>query len=207
MAAHSAILQALLARERGGLGSHIEISLFDSIAEWMNVPFMQLLYGGREAVRAGVHHATIAPYGAYRCSDGQQVVFAVQNEREWIAFCERIMLAPQLVHDARFRDNSSRVGHRQALDDLIDGTFRRMTMHEASARLEAAELAHGRLNQLQEAAAHPHLRHLRIQTPAGEVRMVAPAAYPEETRPHWGSVPALGEHTAAIQAQYGLLET
>ncbi|MGT9916740.1 CoA transferase, partial [Klebsiella pneumoniae] len=119
MTAHAAILQALVARNRTGRGRSIQVSLFDSIADWMNVPILQYLYGGQVSSRSGVAHPSIAPYGAFACSDGSQDIFSIQNEREWRLLCEQFLELPDLARDPRFRDNSSRVANRPELDQLI----------------------------------------------------------------------------------------
>jgi crotonobetainyl-CoA:carnitine CoA-transferase CaiB-like acyl-CoA transferase len=209
LAAHGAILQALYARERTGRGRRIEVSLFGSIADWMNVPLLQYLYGDTIPARAGVNHATIAPYGAYACGDGIRVIFSVQNDREWRAFCAHVLEDAALAVRDEFRDNPARVQNRAALDAVVVATFERAPARAVMARLEAAGIAYGRLNGVEAAAAHPHLRLVSIDTPAGEVRIVAPAPAGEVT--DWvGRVPALGEHTQGVReefARYGVNAT
>jgi crotonobetainyl-CoA:carnitine CoA-transferase CaiB-like acyl-CoA transferase len=203
MNAHAAILQALFARERSGEGCWIQISLFDSIADWMNVPLLHFRYSGSAPKRVGVNHATIAPYGAYQCREGTKIIFSVQNEREWHLFCEIFLLRAALIDDPRFSHNDARVKHRAELDEIIRAVFASTTAEEAMARLKASKLAYGRLNSLECASDHPHLRSVSQNTPAGDIRMVPPAPIVNEPAPYsLRRVPALGEHSAAIREEF-----
>lgn len=201
MTAHSAILLALLGRHRTGRGRAIQVSLFDSLADWMNVPLLQYLYGGHVVERGGVAHPTIAPYGVYACRDNAQIILSVQNDREWVSFCEHFLRQPQLVRDERFHDNPARLVHRRTIDTIVGETFSHLGAEEAAERLQLAGVAHGRLNTLAEAAAHPHLRFISIETPAGEVRVIAPAAI-ADVASHFGAVPAPGEHTERLKVEF-----
>jgi crotonobetainyl-CoA:carnitine CoA-transferase CaiB-like acyl-CoA transferase len=207
MTAHAAILQALLVRERTGRGRGIHVSLFDSIADWMNVPFLQLMYGGYEIKRCGVNHATIAPYGAYACADGTTLVFSVQNQREWSAFCAGLLGKPALASDLRFSDNTARVKNRDALDEIVSASLAQLSHEQAAAQLEAIGVAYGRLNGLREAIAHPQLRFMEIQTPEGDIRMVAPAARIDGCVDTPSAVPKLGEHTQRVRQEYQMSST
>ncbi|BAF87840.1 putative acyl-CoA transferase [Azorhizobium caulinodans ORS 571] len=203
MTAFQSILQALYARERTGLGRHIAVSLFHALADWMNVPYLQYAYGGRTAPRAGLSHPTIAPYGAYACGDGRSVLFSIQNEREWAAFCGEVLRAPQLADDPRFRDNSARVAARPALDAVIAEVFGTLGRDEVVARLEAARIAYGRVSTLADLAAHPQNRYVSVETPSGPVRMLGAGALVDGMLPQPGPVPALGAQTQAVRAEFG----
>jgi crotonobetainyl-CoA:carnitine CoA-transferase CaiB-like acyl-CoA transferase len=205
-AAHAAILQALIGRERTGQGRGIYVSLFDSLAEWMNVPILQLVYGEHEVQRSGVAHPTIAPYGAFACAGGEQILLAVQNDREWAILCRDILARPDLVDDDRFRDNSSRLANRRLLDDIVQGALSLGSADEACERLEAASIAHGRLNSLRAAAAHPHLRRTTVETANGQVRVIAPPAQTSADHPVRLAVPERGQHTDAIYREFSLQE-
>lgn len=203
MNAHAAILQALFARERSGEGCWIQISLFDSIADWMNVPLLHFRYSGTAPKRVGVNHATIAPYGAYQSRDGIKIIFSVQNEREWHLFCKMFLQRADLIDDPRFSHNDARVGRRAELDELIEFVFSSMTAEDAMARLKAAKLAYGRLNTLERASTHPHLRSVLQETVAGDISIVPPAPIVNEPGPYsFRRVPALGEHSAAIRDEF-----
>jgi crotonobetainyl-CoA:carnitine CoA-transferase CaiB-like acyl-CoA transferase len=202
MTAHAAILQALVVLHRTGKGRAIRVSLFDSIADWMNVPILQFLYGGHRSLRSGVAHPSIAPYGAFRCMDGAHVIFAIQNEREWPLLCQRFLNQPELAADPRFHDNTNRIVNREALDQLIAQRFALLNANEAVQLLEDSGVACGRLNELHEAAAHPHLRFVQVATERGEIRVIAPAAIIDDTPFLARPVPRLGQHTESLRKEF-----
>ncbi|RUV40498.1 CoA transferase [Mesorhizobium sp. M1A.T.Ca.IN.004.03.1.1] len=206
MTAHSAILQALYHREVTGEGASIQVSLFDAVADWMNVPVLQHDYSSYHTVRAGVKHPSLAPYGAYRCADGKEVIFSVQNDREWVNFCEKFLNQPALTRAAGFADNMERLGHRAQLDEIIERRFSELSCQEAMRELEAAGLAYGRLNEVADVSRHPHIRRVEIGTPEGTVETIAPAAIFNSEHPSLRPVPALGAHTEAVREEVlGLL--
>lgn len=202
MNAHAAILQALFHRERSGEGASIQISLFDAVADWMNVPVLQLAYAGYETRRAGVNHPTLAPYGAYGCADGKEVVFSVQNDREWVAFCARVLARPELTRADGFADNMARLVNRQALDQIVNRVFSAISSREAMMQLEAAGIACGRLNSVADMASHPHTRKVQVMTPEGPIDIIAPAPiFNGDKSPPLGRVPRLGEHDQVVRAR------
>ncbi|MER9146941.1 CoA transferase [Mesorhizobium sp. M0871] len=206
MTAHSAILQALYHREITGEGTSIQVSLFDAVADWMNVPVLQNDYSGYHTVRAGVKHPSLAPYGAYRCADGKEVIFSVQNDREWVSFCEKFLTQPGLTRTPGFADNMERLRHRAQLDEIIERRFSELSCYEAMQELEAAGLAYGRLNEVVDVSRHPHVRRVEVGTPEGAVETIAPAAIFNSERPTLRPVPALGAHTEAVREEVlGLL--
>jgi crotonobetainyl-CoA:carnitine CoA-transferase CaiB-like acyl-CoA transferase len=202
MAAHSAILQALFHRERTGEGSSIQVSLFDAVADWMNVPVLQQVYGNHETLRAGVNHPSLAPYGAYRCRDGKNVIFSVQNDREWVTFCSQFLRQPELTRSVGFADNMARLANRARLDEIINRRFAELTGEDAMGELEAAGIAYGRLNEIHTVADHPHVRKLEVDTPAGPIKVIAPPALINGRAPELGAVASLGEHTQSIRAEF-----
>ena len=202
MAALAAIREALYARERTGEGARLEISLFDVTADWMNVPMLQLLYGGRETQRAGVSHPSLSPYGAYRCADGRQVIFSVQNNREWVSLCTHMLKRPELATDRRFTDNMDRLAHRGDVDALVAAALAELTALEAMSELEAAGRAYGRLNDLATASRHPHLRRAAAATPNGQVDIVAPPVRRDGVAPVLGAIAALGAHSVSVRAEF-----
>lgn len=204
MYAHQAVLQALFARERTGKGRGIQVSLYHAMADWMNVPYLQHVYGGIIPARPGLNHPTIAPYGLYRCGDGAGVLISIQNEREWRALCSEVLQQPELAEDPRFSTPTARVANRPALNAEIEAVFGQLPRDAVIARLEAAKVAYGRLSTLPDLAVHPQNRYVRVETSAGEVQLLAPppvTAGAQEER--LGPVPALGEHDAQIRAQFG----
>ena len=202
MNAHAAVLQALLARAQTGEGSGIAVSLFDSIADWMTVPLLHHDHAGRAPPRAGLHHATIAPYGAYACKDDRAVVLSIQNEREWHRFCAEVLGDPGLATDRRFATNMLRCAARAALDEAIDTVFAALPAAAVTARLAAAGIAYASLNDVADLSRHPQLRRVEADAPSGPVALPAPpvrwAGIAATARP----IPALGGDSAAIRAEF-----
>jgi crotonobetainyl-CoA:carnitine CoA-transferase CaiB-like acyl-CoA transferase len=201
-AAQQGIVQALYARERTGKGRHVAVSLYRVLSDWMNVPYLQYVYGGYEPARMGLHHPTIAPYGDYACGDGKRVLFSIQNEPEWQRLCNDVLRRPEVATDTRFATVAQRVGNRAALDAVIAEVFGAAPRDEIVARLEAARIAYGRISTLEDLKNHPQNRYVNVGTPAGEVRMLAPGTIFDGVAPSLGPVPALGEHSAAIRAEF-----
>ena len=201
LSAYAAILEALVARGRTGQGRAIALSLFSAMAEWMTVPYFQHAYGGKAPKRVGLNHPSIAPYGLYPTADGE-VLIAVQNEREWRRLCADALGDPALAADPRFADNPSRVANRPALNLEIDRVFARLTRAAAGRLLDAAGIAWGALNDVAGFAAHPQLHLLDFDTPAGPVRMPAPAATVNGGRTRIGPVPALDQHGPALRTEF-----
>ncbi len=206
MTALSSILQALYARERTGAGRHIALSLFHALSDWMNVPYLQYVYGGLTPPRNGLSHPTIAPYGVYECSDGRAILLSIQNEREWVNLCAKALDQPELATDERFSSNNRRVANRPALEAIIQGIFARHDRDAMAARLEMAQIAYGRLSDMEDLKNHAQNRTVTVDTPSGPVTMLAPGFLIDDTLPEFGKVPALGEDTKRVLAEFGLTE-
>ncbi len=202
MYAHAAVLEALLARQQTGQGRGIAVSLFDALADWMTVPLLHQQYGGVAPERVGLHHPSIAPYGAYACQGGEQVVISIQNEREWVRFCAEVLDAPALATDARFAGNPARCANRPELDREIDRVFCRYPRAELAQRLGAAGIAYAAVNSVADLAAHTQLRRTTVATPTGPVAVVAPPARVRGAAAALGAVPALGEHDEALRREF-----
>jgi crotonobetainyl-CoA:carnitine CoA-transferase CaiB-like acyl-CoA transferase len=198
MNAHAAIVEALFERERSGRGAAIEIAMFDGLADWMNVPLLHHDYGRRATPRVGLSHAAIYPYGTFACRDGEVVIVA-QNAGEWLRLCDQILGRPELVDDIRFRDNPSRLINRDELDAEIKPVFARLTVTEAIAALEKAQLAWGRVSTVADLSRHPALRRTVSDVPGGSFELAAPPLHPNAAR---ARVPALGEHSDAIRREF-----
>ena len=202
MTAHAAIVEALFARERTGEGRALAVSMFDAVADWMTVPLLHHDYGGRAPPRVGLSHASIAPYGAFSTRDGEQVVFGVQNEREWASLCREVLGRPDLAEDPLYAGNSLRVANRAALDTLIAEVFADLPRSEAAGRLTRANIAFGRVNSVEGLSDHPQLRRMDIATPSGPARLpAAPARTAGEVFAP-GPSPALGEHSQALRTEF-----
>jgi crotonobetainyl-CoA:carnitine CoA-transferase CaiB-like acyl-CoA transferase len=203
LTAYAAILQSLIQRGRTGKGRHIEVSLFHAIADWMNVPYLQTRYGRKPPQRVGLRHPTIAPYGAFACGDGKQLLLAIQNEREWARFCTDVLQDPALQTDARFATNIARVANLGALEAVIHAVLGTMTREEAIARLRAGGIAYGRLSSLDDLVHHPQNNLITVRTDGGEIELLAPgASFPGEGPVRFGPVPAVGEHTDALRREF-----
>lgn len=202
MTAHQAILQALYARSRTGKGRGIEVSLFHALADWMNVPYIQSQYGGRDIRRPGLHHPTIAPYGAYRCGDGRQLLLSIQNEREWQRLCSDVLQQPDLPENPKFSSNVKRVENRAALDDILNTVFAAHSIDQLAVMLQTAQIAFGRLNTMDDFAAHPQNRFVTVRTTGGELQILAPGALVNGVMAPLGAVPDLGANSTAIRDEF-----
>ena len=200
--AYAAIVEALLARTRTGVGAEIGVSLFDAMADWMNVPLLHQTYGGAPPPRAGLHHPSIAPYGAYPAGDGGTIVIAIQNEREWRRFCAEVLEQPELADDPELCDNSARVANRPRLDAHIAEAFAGFDVGALAERLHAADIAFGRLNSLADLARHPELRRITVETASGPAELAPPPVRSEGGQANPGPVPALGAHTEALRREF-----
>ncbi|MET9428188.1 CaiB/BaiF CoA-transferase family protein [Streptomyces sp. NPDC003036] len=211
MYAFSGVLAALLRRAATGRGGPLEISMLESLAEWMGHPLHHGMHGGEAPARTGVAHAVIAPYDAYATADGGQVLLSVQNDREWRRLAEQVLERPELGDDPAFATNTARVAHREKTDAVVAEALARLATAEAVARLETAGIACARLNTVADVAAHPQLaardRWREVPTPAGPLRaMLPPITLPGGPEPRMGAVPALGEHTDAVLEELGIAE-
>jgi itaconate CoA-transferase len=207
MYAYSGILTALLVRKESGKGTAIEVSLLESIGEWMGYAAYYTAYGGTAPPRAGASHAAIAPYGPFKSGDGKEIILAVQNEREWARFCDKVLCRPELKNDPRFISNPKRVENRPAVDGTVSAVLQTLTTQEIIARLEDAQIAYARLNSVQEFVDHPQLaardRWRDVDSPVGPLRALIPPVTMEGVEPVMGAIPALGEHTDAILQELG----
>jgi itaconate CoA-transferase len=208
--AFSGILAALYERERTGLGTDLEVSLFDSLVEWMGYPLAYTRYGGTAPTRSGADHAAIAPYGVFTAGDGTEVVLAVQNDREWVSFCTRVLRRPDLAEDERFRDNTQRIAHRALLETEIAAVFDGVTGAELARRLDDGRIAHACRRELTEVLDHPQLvardRFATVASPAGPLSTTLPAITMPGRAPRVDPIPGLGEHTEAILRELDLDE-
>ncbi len=207
MYAFSGILAALYDRERTGEGTALEVSLFDSLVEWMGYPLYYAHYGGTPPPRAGTSHAAIAPYGTYAAGDGEEHVLSIQNDREWQAFCATVLGLPDLAGDPRFDTGSGRVAHRDELDAVIAQRLRDLDGPTIVARLDEARIAHARQRDLPEVVDHPQLaardRWRSVDSPVGPLDAVLPPIVMPGREPRMDPVPDVGEHTDALLAELG----
>ncbi len=205
------VLMALFNRERTGKGMAFEVSLFDSMTEWMSYPAYYTAGAGKPLVRTGTRHATIAPYGPFRTGDGGVVFFGIQNEREWNALCAQVLDDASLASDPRFATNPQRMQNRDALETLIEAAFARFSAAEVIQRLDLAAIANANMNTVEAFLRHPQL-HARgrigeVGSPNGTQMSFLPAITIPGVTPVMGDIPAVGQHTEAILAEIGVPET
>ncbi|QFZ73380.1 CoA transferase [Streptomyces fagopyri] len=207
MYAYSGVLTALFTRATQGVARAVEVSLFEALAEWMSQPALYTRHGGTQPPRIGTRHATIAPYGTYPTADGKDVLLSIQNEREWVALCERFLERPDLVQDPRFATGPDRVTHRDALDAIVAERFRALDGQEVRELLDAAGIANAGVNDVEEFLAHPVLRERGrwrdVRVPGAVVPALLPPVDLAGVDPRMDAVPALGEHTEDILTALG----
>jgi crotonobetainyl-CoA:carnitine CoA-transferase CaiB-like acyl-CoA transferase len=207
MYAYTGVLAALLQRGKTGRGSHIDVSMLESLAEWMGFPMYYAYDGAAPPPRSAASHATIYPYGPFAAGDGGTVMLGLQNEREWRVFCEKVLLQPALATDPRFDANAKRNEHRAALQAIILETFSTLSSAQVLARLDAAQIANARMNDMAGLWAHPQLqaraRWRDVGSPAGTVPALLPPGRQSAFDYRMDPIPAVGEHTEAILQSLG----
>lgn len=206
MYAFSSVLTALYARERTGHGNTVEVSLFDSLMEWMGYPLYFSRYGGTRPVRAGVSHAAIAPYGVFRVGDGSEFMIAIQNDREWTRFTQEVLELPELATDERFARATSRYKYSREITDLIETRFHSLTEPDVERMLTQSQIAHSRQRDMTEVADHPQLlernRWVPVDSPVGRIEALLPPAIFSGIGYRMDPIPSVGQHTLALRAEF-----
>ena len=207
MYAYTNILAALMHRQQTGEGQRIDVSMLESLTEWMSYPLYYAFEGAPPPPRTGASHATIYPYGPFAAGDGKTVMLGLQNEREWKIFCDKVLLQPELAAEARFASNAKRSAARDELSALILQAFSSLTAAQVAERLESAGIANAQVNTMAEVWAHPQLkargRWRLVDTSAGAIPALLPPGSWQHGEPRMDAVPALGQHTDAILSRYG----
>lgn len=201
--AFAAILQSLIARTRTGQGRVVEVSLFHTMSDWMNVPYLQAAYGGAPPPRVGLSHPSIAPYGAFDCSDGRKVLLSVQSDREWALLAQKVLNRPDLASDPRFARNVDRVANRPAVDALIANVIGGLDREAAMDLLGKAGIACGRMSDLADLQTHPQVRRISVDTPTGPVSLMARGVGFGGVEMAHGAVPGLDEHGPSLRREFG----
>jgi len=208
MYAYAHILSALILRDRTGEGSHIDVSMLESLAEWMGYPLYYAFDDADPPPRAGAAHATIFPYGPFTAGDGRTVMLGLQNEREWQAFCEGVLQERGLATDARFASNALRNENREALRGIIHERFRPLTSAQVRERLDRAQIANADVNDMHDVWRHPQLaarsRWAEVQSSSGPIPALKPPGVSDRFEPRMHAIPRVGEHNDAIFAELGL---
>lgn len=199
--AHAAVLEALIERGITGRGKSIEVSMFDSLADWMTVPFLHYEHMGQDTARHGMSHATVYPYRPYDCLDGALII-AVQNNDQWKRLCLRVFDKPELHVRPEFQTNAQRIAHRADVDAAVAPLFAPLTVAQAIERCEAGGVAWSRYREASALNTHPALRRVPVRLDTGEtITLPRPAGRDSAFAP--GQLPALGEHTAQIRKEFG----
>jgi formyl-CoA transferase len=201
MNAYEAILEALIVRGRTGGGAELSVSLFDAMADWMTVPLLQQ-EGGKPPKRVGLAHTSIAPYGVFKSRDGVDVLISIQSDREWRVLAEQVLGDQALANDPNFASNVERVKRRAETDGRVAAVFGALDIEPLAAKLSAADIAFAPVNDPAGLAHHPHLRRIAVQTAGGVTHYPAPAARRADETRCYGAVPALGEHTETVRAEF-----
>lgn len=204
--AFQSILTALLHRHKTGKGTHLDISMLESLAEWMSFPLYYAYDGAPPLPLAGAEHASIYPYGPFQTGDGEVVMLGMQNEREWKIFCEEILENGELVRDAKFVDTAERSKNRKELKAIIEAKFEGFGADEALGKLQKAGIANAKMNDMQDVWEHPQLkareRWTEVETPNGVIPALKPAGHGEGWEVRMDPIPAVGEHTEAILKEF-----
>ncbi len=210
MYAYSNILAALLQRGQTGKGSHIEISMLESMVEWMGYPLYYAFDGAAPPPRTGAAHATIYPYGPFPTGDNRSVMLGIQNEREWKAFCDQVLQRPELAGDARFASNAARVANRHELRGAICQAFSELSAEQVLERLDTAQIANANVNTIPDVWEHTQLqarkRWVEIDTPSGRVPALLPPGAPAAFDARMDAVPDLGQHTDTVLRELGFAD-
>jgi itaconate CoA-transferase len=207
MYAYTNILSALIQRQKTNKGCIIDVSMLESMVEWMNYPMYYAYEGAEPPVRAGAAHATIYPYGPFSAGDGKSVMLGLQNEREWTSFCEVVLKAEQLTMDARFKSNADRTANRIELKAIIDQVFNALTVEQVVKRLDDAQIANAHVNDMHDVWNHPQLkarhRWVSVGTTEGAIPALLPPGRTNAFNPRMDAVPGLGQHSESILSEFG----
>jgi itaconate CoA-transferase len=203
MNAYTGVLEALIERTQTGRGQGLKVSLFDAVADWMNVPLLYFEGTGKAPQRLGLAHPSICPYGAFATNDGALVLISIQNEREWVTFCSSFLDDPSLPAQSGFESNNVRVANRAVVDARVGQSFAALTRDEAAAKLRASNTAYGFVNDLAALSHHPALRRTPVSLPGGGMaEIVAPAVIRVGETLALGGVPTIGENSTTIRAEF-----
>ncbi len=207
MYAYTNILAALLQRGKTGTGCRIDISMLESMVEWMSFPLYYAYEGAPPPVRAGASHATIYPYGPFPAGDGKVVMLGLQNEREWAVFCDKVLEQPELKSDERFNTGPKRSAARAELYEIIVQALSGMAAEQVVQRLDQAQIGNARMNDMHEVWSHAQLharrRQVEVDSPVGPIKAMLPPGVPDDFAPRMDPIPAIGQHTDAILAEIG----
>ncbi len=207
MYAYTNILSALILRDKTGIGSHIDVSMLEALGEWMGFPMYYAYEDTAPPQRSGASHATIYPYGPFPVGDGNTIMLGLQNEREWLIFCEKVLKSPALAHDEKFSLNFKRHENRIELEKIIVNCFSTLTIDQVMSLLESAQIANARMNDMKGLWNHPQLasrqRWSSINSPIGPVPALLPPGVNNQYTYRMDAIPDIGEHSELILRELG----
>ncbi|PYB78839.1 CoA transferase [Pseudomonas sp. LB-090624] len=211
MYAYTGVLSALHLRNKTGKGSRVDVSMLESLVEWMGFPLYYAYNGATPPARAGASHATIYPYGPFPTSPEETVMLGLQNEREWASFCEKVLQKPELLQDERFDTNAKRSANRDALRAIIIEKFAELGNEEVIARLDAAPIANAQVNNMHQVWQHPQLRArerwVEVDSPQGKLPALLPPGANRAYQPRMDAIPSIGQHNQSILKELGYSES
>jgi itaconate CoA-transferase len=199
--AYEAILEALIQRARTGEGADIRVAMFDAMMEWMTVPLLFAEYAEAPR-RSGLTHPSLAPYGVFTTADAVPILISIQNDREWVGLCTKVLERPELGTDPRFATSPARLANRSQTDGAVAAHFARLDVLTLSKKLEAADIAFARVNEVGDIIKHPHLRRISVDTPSGPVLLPAPPARTGAAPAAFGAIAPLGAHTELVRQEF-----
>jgi len=199
--AYEAILEALIQRAKTGEGADIRVAMFDAMMEWMTVPLLFAEYAEAPR-RSGLTHPSLAPYGVFTTADAVPILISIQNDREWVGLCTKVLERPELGTDPRFATSPARLAHRSQTDGAVAAHFARLDVLTLSKKLEAADIAFARVNEVGDIIKHPHLRRISVDTPSGPVLLPAPPARTGAAPAAFGAIAPLGAHTELVRQEF-----
>ncbi|MDT8861000.1 CoA transferase [Alkalihalobacillus sp. MEB130] len=207
MYAYTGILTALITRYQTGEGTIMEVSMLEALGEWMGYPLYYSDYGSAEPKRTGASHATIYPYGPFLAGDNKMVFLGIQNEREWLHFCEKVLSNLNLANDQRFNSNSLRVKNSHLLESIINEVFEKLSSDQIITRLEEAKIANARLNNMKEFTEHSQLKYRNrwreVDSPVGKIKALIPPVTFDNIKTVMNPIPGIGEHSKKILNEFG----
>ncbi|HDS0940343.1 TPA: CoA transferase [Pseudomonas putida] len=207
MYAYTGVLSALHLRNKTGLGSRVDVSMLESLVEWMGYPLYYSYNDASPPPRAGASHSTIYPYGPFPASPGETVMLGLQNEREWSLFCEKVLETPELLNDGRFNSNANRSKNREELRAIIVEKFAELGTEQVIQRLDNAPIANAKVNTMHQVWEHPQLhareRWVEVDSPQGKLPALLPPGANRSFQPRMDAIPAIGQHSESILIELG----
>ena len=210
MYAYSCILAAVLQRQKTGKGCEIDVSMLESLVEWMGFPLYYAYEGQAGPKRAGASHASIYPYGPFSAGRGEKVMLGVQNEREWKILATEVLRREDLTTNPKFKDTASRSENRDELEKIISSVFESWDggAEEVVRRLEESGIANAKVNDMQGVWEHEQLkardRFREVDSEVGRIKAFLPPGMSSKVEARMERIPSVGEHNESILEELGI---